>query len=138
MGALVLKKSGQKSPVAGWVRSFLPLRWTTLLETTLFFRLHKTFLSLMPVCKEEASRGARAIMFTGEIGSRSLGIVGTRPPRTCWRVGTGATMRPEIWGARKALVVAVIGCVSMIPAAGQEKAQTTARTVAAKKWAGRD
>jgi hypothetical protein len=53
-------------------------------------------------------------------------------------VGTGATMRPEIWGARKALVVAVIGCVSMIPAAGQEKAQTTARTVAAKKWAGRD
>jgi CubicO group peptidase (beta-lactamase class C family) len=39
----------------------------------------------------------------------------------------------ETWGARKALVVAVIGCVSMIPAAGQEKAQSTARTVAAKK-----
>jgi hypothetical protein len=77
-------------------------------------------------------------MFTGEIGSRSLGIVGTRPPRTRWRVGMGATMRPEIWGARKALVVAVIGCVSMIPAARQEKAQTTARTVAAKKWARRD
>ncbi len=45
----------------------------------------------------------------------------------------GGTMRPEIWGARKALVVAVMGCVSMIPAAGREKAQSTARTVAAKK-----
>jgi CubicO group peptidase (beta-lactamase class C family) len=41
-------------------------------------------------------------------------------------------MRPETWGAGKALVVAVMGCVSMIPAAGQEKAQSTARTVAAK------
>ena len=42
-------------------------------------------------------------------------------------------MSLETWGARKALVVAVIGCVSMIPVAGQEKAQSTARTVAAKK-----
>jgi CubicO group peptidase (beta-lactamase class C family) len=42
-------------------------------------------------------------------------------------------MKPEIWGARKALVVAVMGCVSMILAAGQEKAQSTARTVAAKR-----
>ena len=42
-------------------------------------------------------------------------------------------MSLETWGARKALVVAVIGCVSMIPAAGQEKAQSTARTIAAKK-----
>jgi CubicO group peptidase (beta-lactamase class C family) len=32
-----------------------------------------------------------------------------------------------------ALVVAVMGCVTMIPAAGQEKAQSTDRTVAAKK-----
>ena len=42
-------------------------------------------------------------------------------------------MRPETWGAGKALVVAVMGCVSMIPAAGQEKAQSTVRTVAAKR-----
>lgn len=42
-------------------------------------------------------------------------------------------MRPEIWGARKALVVAVMGCASMIPVAGREKAQSTAHTVAAKK-----
>jgi CubicO group peptidase (beta-lactamase class C family) len=42
-------------------------------------------------------------------------------------------MRLETWEARKALVVAVMGCLSMIPAAGQEKAQFTARAVAAKK-----
>src|ERR1700683_3791413 len=42
-------------------------------------------------------------------------------------------MRLETWRARRALVVAVMGCLSMIPAAGQEKAQSTARTVAAKK-----
>ena len=40
---------------------------------------------------------------------------------------------------RPALVVAVIGCVIMIPAAGQEKVQSTDRTVGAKKrWARRD
>jgi|HubBroStandDraft_5_1064220.scaffolds.fasta_scaffold00644_20 CubicO group peptidase (beta-lactamase class C family) len=42
-------------------------------------------------------------------------------------------MRLETWRARKASVVAVMGCLSMIPAAKQEKAQSTARTVAAKK-----
>ena len=42
-------------------------------------------------------------------------------------------MRLETWGARKALVVAVVGCVSMISPAGQEKAQSTARSVAATK-----
>jgi CubicO group peptidase (beta-lactamase class C family) len=42
-------------------------------------------------------------------------------------------MRLETWRARKALVVAVMGCLSMIQAAGQDKAQSTARTVAAKK-----
>jgi len=42
-------------------------------------------------------------------------------------------MRPEVWGARKALVVAVMGCASMIPAAGQEKAQSAAPTTAAKR-----
>src|SRR5450631_3256119 len=47
-------------------------------------------------------------------------------------MGMGGMMRLETWGA-KALVVAVIGYVSMIPAAGQEKAQSTARTIAAKK-----
>ena len=45
----------------------------------------------------------------------------------------GGMMRPQTWGARKALVVAVMGCVSMIPAAGQGEAQSTARTAAAKK-----
>ncbi|MGA2377295.1 MAG: serine hydrolase domain-containing protein [Candidatus Sulfotelmatobacter sp.] len=39
----------------------------------------------------------------------------------------------ETWVARKALVVAVLGCVSAIPAAGQEKAQSTAGAVAPGK-----
>jgi CubicO group peptidase (beta-lactamase class C family) len=42
----------------------------------------------------------------------------------------GGTMRREMWGARKALVVAVMGCASMISAPRQAKAQST---VAAKK-----
>ena len=42
-------------------------------------------------------------------------------------------IRLETWGARKALVVAVMGCLCMIPAAGQEKTQSAARSVAAKK-----
>jgi len=42
-------------------------------------------------------------------------------------------MRLETWGAAKALVVAVIGCTTLIPAAEQGKAQSTAQTVAAKK-----
>src|SRR3984885_1866305 len=47
--------------------------------------------------------------------------------------GIGGMMGLETWGARKALVVVVMGCLSMILAAGQEKAQSVARTVAAKK-----
>jgi hypothetical protein len=43
--------------------------------------------------------------------------------------GFRGMMGLETWGARKALVVVVMGCLSMILAAGQEKAQT----VAAKK-----
>ena len=39
-------------------------------------------------------------------------------------------MRREMWGARKALVVAVMGCASMISAPRQSKAQST---IAAKK-----
>jgi CubicO group peptidase (beta-lactamase class C family) len=42
-------------------------------------------------------------------------------------------MRLETRSAGKALVVGVMGCVSMVPAAGQEKAQSTARIIAAKK-----
>jgi CubicO group peptidase (beta-lactamase class C family) len=42
-------------------------------------------------------------------------------------------MRLGTCGARRALVAAVIGCVSLIPAAGQEKAQSTGQTVTAKK-----
>jgi CubicO group peptidase (beta-lactamase class C family) len=42
-------------------------------------------------------------------------------------------MRLNACGARKALVVAVMGCMGTIPAAGQHKEQSTARTVAAKK-----
>src|SRR5580698_11160007 len=42
-------------------------------------------------------------------------------------------MRLETWRARKASVVAVMGCLIMRPAAKQEKAQSTALTVAAKK-----
>jgi CubicO group peptidase (beta-lactamase class C family) len=45
----------------------------------------------------------------------------------------GGTMRLGTCGARRALVAAVIGCVSLIPAAGQEKAQSTGQTVTAKK-----
>src|SRR6202050_774333 len=42
-------------------------------------------------------------------------------------------MRLETWRARRALVVAVMGCLSMIPAAGRYNEQSTERTVAAKK-----
>src|SRR5580658_10498727 len=42
----------------------------------------------------------------------------------------GGTMRREMWGARKALVVAVMRCASMISAPRQSKAQST---IAAKK-----
>jgi hypothetical protein len=45
----------------------------------------------------------------------------------------GEMIRLETWAARKALVVAVLGCVSMIPAAEQEKAQSTAGAVAPRK-----
>src|SRR5580658_6828999 len=45
----------------------------------------------------------------------------------------GRVMRLETWGAGKVLVVAVVGWVTMIPAAGQQKAQSAARTLAAKK-----
>ena len=45
----------------------------------------------------------------------------------------GEMIRLETWAARKALVVAVLGCVSMIRAAGQEKAQSTAGAVAPRK-----
>jgi len=45
----------------------------------------------------------------------------------------GGVMRLETWGAGKVLVVAVMGWVSMIPAAGQQKTQSAARTLAAKK-----
>src|SRR5271170_7278957 len=45
----------------------------------------------------------------------------------------GEMIRLETWVVRKAWVVAVLGCVSMIPAAGQEKAQSTARAVAPRK-----
>ena len=45
----------------------------------------------------------------------------------------GEMIRLEAWVARKALVVAILGCVSMIPAAGQEKAQSTAGAVAPRK-----
>lgn len=41
-------------------------------------------------------------------------------------------MRLNACGARKALVVAVMGCMGTIVAAGQHKEQSTARTVAAK------
>lgn len=46
-------------------------------------------------------------------------------------------MRLETWGARKALVVAVMGCVSMIPAAGQEKAWSSVNAYATLAWPGR-
>jgi hypothetical protein len=42
-------------------------------------------------------------------------------------------MRVKIWGAAKALVIAVTSCVSMIPAAAQKGAHSTAQTVAATK-----
>jgi hypothetical protein len=42
-------------------------------------------------------------------------------------------MKLNACGARKALVVAVMGCMGTILAAGQHKEQSTARTVAAKK-----
>ena len=42
-------------------------------------------------------------------------------------------MRLNAWRARKALVVAVMGCMGTILAARQHKEQSTARTVAAKK-----
>jgi CubicO group peptidase (beta-lactamase class C family) len=42
-------------------------------------------------------------------------------------------IRLETWIARIALVVAVLRCVSMIPAAAQEKAQSTAAGVASRK-----
>jgi CubicO group peptidase (beta-lactamase class C family) len=42
-------------------------------------------------------------------------------------------MRLNAWGARKALVVAVMGCMGTILAAGQHKEQSPARTIAAKK-----
>src|ERR1700689_1841481 len=42
-------------------------------------------------------------------------------------------MRLNDWGARKALVVFVLACISTILAAGQHKEQSTSRTVAAKK-----
>jgi CubicO group peptidase (beta-lactamase class C family) len=42
-------------------------------------------------------------------------------------------MRLNAWGARKALVVAVLGCMGTILPAGQPKEQSTARTVPAKK-----
>jgi CubicO group peptidase (beta-lactamase class C family) len=45
----------------------------------------------------------------------------------------GGVMRLETWGAGKVLVVAVMGWVSMIPAAGQQKTESAARTLAAKK-----
>jgi CubicO group peptidase (beta-lactamase class C family) len=41
-------------------------------------------------------------------------------------------MRLNDWGARKALVVFVLACMSTILAAGQHKEQSTSRTVAAK------
>jgi len=72
------------------------------------------------------------LQFESERGDKR-GLVPESKISSGRRVGMGGVMRPEIWGARKALVVAVMGCVSMIPAAGQEKAQSTARTVAAKK-----
>jgi CubicO group peptidase (beta-lactamase class C family) len=45
----------------------------------------------------------------------------------------GEMIRLENGAARKALVVAALGCVSMIRAAGQEKAQSTAGAVAPRK-----
>jgi CubicO group peptidase (beta-lactamase class C family) len=42
-------------------------------------------------------------------------------------------MRLSAWGARKALVMALMGCLGAILAAGQHKEQSTAPTVAAKK-----
>ncbi len=42
-------------------------------------------------------------------------------------------MRAKIWGAAKALVVAVTSCVSMIPATAHKDAQSTAQTLAATK-----
>ena len=45
----------------------------------------------------------------------------------------GGMMRLNAFGARKVLVVAVMGCMGTILAAGQHKEQSTARTVAANK-----
>ena len=42
-------------------------------------------------------------------------------------------MRLTACGARRALVVAVVGCMGTILTAGQHKEQSTARTIAAKK-----
>src|SRR5580704_3281695 len=49
------------------------------------------------------------------------------------KMGTGGKMRLNAWGARKALVVAVVACMGTILGARQNNEQSTARTVAAKK-----
>ena len=48
-------------------------------------------------------------------------------------MGTRGMMRLNAWGARKALVVVVMGCMGTILAARQHKEQSTARTAAAMK-----
>src|SRR5580704_5691024 len=46
---------------------------------------------------------------------------------------TGGMMRLNAWGVRKGLVVALMGCIGTILAAGQHKEQSTAPTFSAKK-----
>jgi CubicO group peptidase (beta-lactamase class C family) len=48
-------------------------------------------------------------------------------------MGRGGMMRLNVCGTRKVLVVAVMGCMGTILAAGQHMEQFTASTVAAKK-----
>jgi CubicO group peptidase (beta-lactamase class C family) len=48
-------------------------------------------------------------------------------------MGTGGMMKLNAWGARKTLVVAAMGCMGTILAAGPHGEQSTAPTVAAKK-----
>jgi CubicO group peptidase (beta-lactamase class C family) len=48
-------------------------------------------------------------------------------------MGTGGMMKLNAWGARKTLVVAAMGCMATILAAGPHREQSTAPTVAAKK-----
>lgn len=53
------------------------------------------------------------------------------PRRFSKKRALSEVMRVKIWGAAKALVVAVTSCVSTIPATAHKEPQSTAQTVAA-------